>query len=99
MTGLFTTFAAIGLSLSPFVLAQMPLEGELLKIAAQSGFNAVLVLILLWFSFREREKFRKTLDLLTRAVTQVTLGLAFLPQKFHDDAKDVQRALDEEKNK
>lgn len=75
---------------------------DLWKIAAQSGFNAILVLVLLYVQQRdrdaqskEREKYGVRLDLLTKAVTEITLSLAFLPPKFHADAQEIQRGLAE----
>lgn len=76
------------------------------QVAAQTGFNAVLVLILITLSYlqrkderADREKDRRQLSLLTRSVTEVVLAMAFLPKQFHDGAKDINRQLDTEDEK
>lgn len=76
-------------------LAQIPGGDDVWKVAAQSGFNAVLVLLLLWLGARERERNRVSIDLLTKAVTDVVLAMSFLPKQFHDHAKEIQRGVEE----
>ncbi len=85
-----------------FLLAQDLIPSDAWKVAAQSGFNAILVLILvlviyLWRkddnAFRERVLRR--MELLTRSNTDVVLAMAFLPKQFHDAARAVNRELDE----
>lgn len=76
------------------------------KVAAQSGFNAILVLILLliqWLTRKEdradRERDRRAVNLLTRAVTEQTLAMAFLPRQFHDGAREIRSQLESEEGK
>lgn len=76
-------------------LAQIPGGDEIWKVAAQSGFNAVLVLLLLWLGAKERERNRISIDLLTKAVTDVVLAMSFLPKQFHEHAKEIQRGVEE----
>lgn len=87
---------------SVLFLAQLPGSNDLWKIGAQFGFNALLVVFLL-YAQREREKERITergkdresLNLLTKAVTEVQLAMAFLPDKFKESAIETRRRLDE----
>lgn len=84
-------------------LANASLPESVWQVAAQSGFNAVLVLVLLgflWYQRKderaEREKNLKHISLLTRSVNDMLLSMAFLPKQFHDAAKDRQRESTEE---
>lgn len=81
------------------VLAFIP--DEAWQVATQSGFNAVLVLLLLAIQHlyrqqerQDREKDRRAVNLLTRAVTDQTLAMAFLPRQFHDNARGIKAQLD-----
>ena len=82
---------------SPPVFAQMDMPGELIKVAAQSGFNALLVVLLLWIGSQRLDKLTariesalkehsETVDRCSLAVNTVTLGLAFLPKEWRDAA-------------
>lgn len=77
----------------PFAQAQF--SEELWKIGAQFGFNALLVVWLLYSGNREREKQRNSIDLLTRGVTEMILAQAFLPKPFHDHAREIKHNLEE----
>lgn len=72
--------------------------------AIQSGFNAVLVLILMTYIYLkgkedrvEREKDRRSWDLLTRSVTDLLLAAHFVPPPMKEAAKERQRELDDTK--
>lgn len=98
-------FFILTLLLSRFsvLLAQGLIPDSAWQVAAQSGFNAVLVLLLLliqWLQHKEnradRERDRRAVHLLTRAVTEQTLAMAFLPRQFHDGSREIRNQLEAE---
>lgn len=71
------------------------------QIGVQFGFNALLVVALLIIQQADRkqdrvdrEKDRRAINLLTRAVTEQTLAMAFLPKQFHEGARDIRSQMD-----
>lgn len=103
-------FLVTALQLAGFIPGHLVITGlipdDAWKVAAQSGFNAILVLLLLAIQWQQRkedrqdrEKDRRAVNLLTRAVTEQTLAMAFLPRQFHDGAKDIRSQLESEEGR
>ncbi len=80
------------------VMAQIPIPDDAWRMVIQSGFNALLVILLLWIgrgdlkaqSNESREAARRTqeaIDRNTLGLTQVILAMAFLPKQFHENTK------------
>lgn len=84
-----------------YLVAQIPFSESAWAVAAQSGFNAILVLVLLTINYfqrkderHDRERDRRQISLLTRAVTEQTLAMNWLPKTFHDGAKAIIRDIE-----
>jgi hypothetical protein len=78
---------------------------EAWKSAGQAGFLAILVLILLVFLYlqrkeerEERRENRRSIDRLTRSVTDLLLSAHFVPPVIREAAKETQRDLDQERD-
>lgn len=84
------------------LIAQEFIPAKAWEVAAQSGFNAILVLVLLLILYlwrkddnAYRERMLRRIELLTRSNTDIVLSMAFLPRQFHDTAKGINRELEE----
>ena len=93
---------------SPTFFAQLDIPGEMIKVAAQSGFNALLVVLLLWMGSQRLDKLTarieaalkehsETVDRCSSAVNTVTLGLAFLPKEWRDTAARLNEEIQQAK--
>lgn len=93
-----TVFSAV----SPITLAQFTPEmmNEAARMVVQSGFNALLVLLLLYFGRNElremakqREENNRNLEQAihkcAKGVTLAVLAMQWLPPQFHKDAREI----------
>lgn len=69
------------------------------QVAAQFGFNAVLIVWLLYYGKGALRELTAALDRMALAVTHVVLAMSFLPKTFHEESEKLRAEITEAKSK
>jgi len=72
---------------------------NLWQIVGQYGFNAVLIVLLLFYGRAALRDLSAAVDRVSRAVTLVVLAMSFLPKIFHEQAAALKEEVQDAESK
>jgi hypothetical protein len=70
---------------------------DLMQIATNFGFNAALVILLLWIGRKELISLRSAIDSQTKAITTLILSMAWLPPQFKGQVEAINIEIEQRK--